>query len=112
MGRLNQGLHADLLGEHVVLEAQRAIERLRRSAGVATRLIVASMREWQTFVRVAECDACTAPAAVLARAPGAVRGGACGAHQWSRDVVRGRDARRRPRAPALGAARLARLWRV
>jgi hypothetical protein len=65
MGRLNRGLHADLLGEHVVLEAQRAIERLRRSAGVATRLIVASMREWQTFVRVAGCDAFTAPAAVL-----------------------------------------------
>jgi transaldolase len=65
MGRLNQGLHAELLGEHVVLEAQRALERLRRARGLGTRLIVASMRDWQTFVRVAGCDAFTAPPEVL-----------------------------------------------
>jgi transaldolase len=61
MGRLNQGLEAERLGEHVDLEAQRALRRLRREDGVRTRLIVASIREWQTFVRVAGCDVFTAP---------------------------------------------------
>jgi len=61
MGRLNQGLQAALLGEHVDLCAQRALTRLRREAGIKTQLIVASVREWQTFVRVAGCDAFTAP---------------------------------------------------
>jgi transaldolase len=65
MGRLNQGLRATLLGEHVDLEAQRALRRLRREAGVKTQLIVASLREWQTFVRVAGCDVFTAPCEVL-----------------------------------------------
>jgi transaldolase len=61
MGRLNQGLKADLLGEHVDLEAQRALLGLRRDAGVRTQLIVASLRDWKTFVRVAGCDVFTAP---------------------------------------------------
>ncbi len=61
MGRLNQGLKAGLLGEHVDLEAQRALLRLRREAGIKTLLIVASVREWQTFPRVAGCDVFTAP---------------------------------------------------
>ncbi|MFQ5665044.1 MAG: transaldolase family protein [Candidatus Binatia bacterium] len=61
MGRLNQGLKAALLGEHVDLEAQRALRRLRREAGIKTLLIVASVREWQTFVHVAGCDVFTAP---------------------------------------------------
>jgi transaldolase len=61
MGRVNQGLKADLLGEHVDLEAQRALRRLRREAGVKTLLIVASVRDWQTFIRVAGCDVFTAP---------------------------------------------------
>jgi transaldolase len=65
MGRLNQGFHAALLGEHVDLEAQRALRRLRREAGVKTQLIVASIREWQTLVRVAGCDVFTAPCGVL-----------------------------------------------
>ncbi len=65
MGRLNQGLEAALLGEHVDLEAQRALLRLRRQAGVKTRLIVASVREWRTFVAVAGCDVFTAPCAVI-----------------------------------------------
>jgi transaldolase len=65
MGRLNQGFQAALLGEHVDLEAQRALRRLRREAGAKTQLIVASIREWQTFVRVAGCDAFTAPCDVL-----------------------------------------------
>lgn len=65
MGRLNQGLEAALLGEHVDLEAQRALLRLRRGAGVKTRLIVASVREWRTFVSVAGCDVFTAPCAVI-----------------------------------------------
>ncbi len=65
MGRLNQGLQAELLGEHVDLEAQRALARLRREAGVTTRLIIASVREWRTFPRVAGCDVFTAPCAVI-----------------------------------------------
>jgi transaldolase len=66
MGRLNQGFHAALLGEHVDLEAQRALRRLRREAGAKTQLIVASVREWRTFFRVAGCDVFTAPCSVLA----------------------------------------------
>jgi transaldolase len=67
MGRLNQGFHAALLGEHVDLEAQRALRRLRREAGVKTQLIVASIREWQTLVRVAGCDVFTVPWDVLGK---------------------------------------------
>ncbi len=65
MGRLNQGLKADLLGEHVDLEAARALQGLRRERGIKTQLIVASVREWRTFVRVAGCDIFTAPCAAL-----------------------------------------------
>lgn len=65
MGRLNQGLHAELLGEHVDLEAQRALTGLRRDVGIRTQLIVASMREWQTFVRTAGCDVYTAPCSAI-----------------------------------------------
>ncbi|HXV80158.1 MAG TPA: transaldolase family protein [Candidatus Binatia bacterium] len=65
MGRLNQGLQAELLGEHVDLEAQRAIKELRRQAGTKTQLIVASMRDWETFVRTAGCDVYTAPVGVI-----------------------------------------------
>jgi transaldolase len=65
MGRLNQGLGSDLVGEHVVLEAQRALRQLRREAGIKTRLIVASMRRWESFQRLAGCDVFTAPPAVL-----------------------------------------------
>jgi len=61
MGRLNQGLRAASLGEHVDLAAQRELLRLRREDGVKTLLIVASVREWQTFVRAAGCDVFTAP---------------------------------------------------
>ena len=67
MGRLNQGFRAALLGEHVDLEAQRALRRLRREADTKTQLIVASIREWQTFVRVAGCDVFTAPCDVLGK---------------------------------------------
>ena len=49
------------------LEAQRALQRLRREAGVKTQLIVASVREWQTFFRVAGCDVFTAPCDVLGK---------------------------------------------
>lgn len=65
MGRINQGLHAELLGEHVDLEAQRALLRLRRDSGIKTQLIVASMRDWQTFVRTAGCDVYTAPVSTI-----------------------------------------------
>ena len=65
MGRVNQGLKADLLGEHIDLEAQRALRELRRVKAAKTQLIVASMRDWQTFVRTAGCDAYTAPVGVI-----------------------------------------------
>jgi len=65
MGRLNQGMQAELLGEHVDLAAQRAIHALREQDGVKTQLIVASVRDWQTFVRVAGCDVFTAPCDVI-----------------------------------------------
>jgi transaldolase len=66
LGRLNQGLHAELLGEHVVLEAQRALRQLRAAGRTKTLLIAASMRDWHTFLHLAGCDAFTAPPGVLA----------------------------------------------
>lgn len=65
MGRLDQGLRACLLGAHVDLEAQRALLSLRRSAGIKTQLIVASMRDWRTFLHTAGCDVYTAPCGVI-----------------------------------------------
>ncbi|HWP34833.1 MAG TPA: transaldolase family protein, partial [Thermodesulfobacteriota bacterium] len=65
MGRINEGLAAELLGEEVTLAAQRTLLALRREAGVKTRLIVASLRDWRTFVRAAGCDVFTAPCPVL-----------------------------------------------
>lgn len=66
LGRLNQGLHAELLGEHVVLEAQRALRQLRAAGRTKTLLIAASMRDWHTFLHLAGCDVFTAPPGVLA----------------------------------------------
>lgn len=66
MGRINQGLSATLLGEHVDLAAQRALRGLRRDHGAKTLLIVASVRDWQTFVYTAGCDVFTAPCAAIA----------------------------------------------
>jgi transaldolase len=112
MGRLNQGLRADLLGEHVVLAAQRAIDRLRRSHRLRTRLIVASMREWQTFVRLAGCDAFTAPVEVLRGfldqpevTPATLAGRLDASYE---DDMRVADDVR----ATLGPERLARLWRL
>jgi transaldolase len=65
LGRLDQGLEADLLGAHVSLEAQRALRRLRQAGGVKTQLIVASLRNWETFLHTAGCDVYTAPVKVL-----------------------------------------------
>jgi transaldolase len=112
MGRLNQGFHAALLGEHVVLEAQRALRRLRREADLKTQLIVASMREWQTFVRLAGCDAFTAPCDVLSEflrqtdvAPEALTNQL--ETSYADRLGIGDDAIR-----AVGRERIARLWRV
>jgi transaldolase len=66
LGRLNEGLAAEMLGEHVCLEAQRHLRALRRATRTRTELIVASMRAWETFLRVAGCDAFTAPCGTLA----------------------------------------------
>jgi len=66
LGRLNEGLDAEMLGEHVCLEAQRHLRALRRATRTKTQLVVASMRAWETFLRVAGCDAFTAPSGTLA----------------------------------------------
>jgi transaldolase len=80
MGRINQGLEAKLLGEHVDLAAQRALLAARRDVGAKTLLIVASVREWQTFIHVAGCDVFTSPCKAIAElmsqkkvAPGDIR---------------------------------------
>jgi hypothetical protein len=87
-GRLNQGLHAELPGEHVVLEAQRELRRLRAGRRAKTLLIAASMRDWRHVP--ARCG--------VRRVHGATRrprelpgsdGGSCGAGgQPARGVVR------------------------
>jgi transaldolase len=112
LGRLNQGLHAELLGEHVVLEAQRELRRLRAGRRAKTLLIAASMRDWRTFLHVAGCDAFTAPPDVLASflhqtvVPAELVGSQLEASYAERLGV----------APfvrqAVGAERLRRLWRV
>jgi transaldolase len=66
LGRLDQGLQAEGLGEHVVLEAQRALLDLRRHDTVKARLIAASVREWRTIPALAGCDVFTIPCKVLA----------------------------------------------
>jgi transaldolase len=65
MGRLDEGLKAERLGAHVGLEAQRALVRLRRETGVKTQLIIASMRDWQSFIWTAGCDVYTVPCQVI-----------------------------------------------
>jgi hypothetical protein len=65
LGRIDQGLAAERLGDHVALETQRALRRLRREDFVQTELIVASVREWNTLIHLAGCDVFTAPCAVL-----------------------------------------------
>jgi transaldolase len=66
MGRINQGMEATLLGEHVDLAAQRALRGFRRDGLAKTLLIVASVRDWQTFVHTAGCDVFTAPCSAIA----------------------------------------------
>jgi len=65
MGRLNQGLDATLLGEHVCLEAQRALRAARERTNIPTQLIVASVRDWRNLVDTAGCDVATAPCDAL-----------------------------------------------
>lgn len=65
MGRLDQGLQAKLLGAEVDLHAQRALGRLRMETGIQTQLIVASLRDWRSFVQTAGCDVYTSPCGVL-----------------------------------------------
>ena len=65
MGRLDQGLKAELLGAHVSLEAQRMLLRLRQNPGMNTQLIVASLRDWRSMLHTAGCDAYTVPCKVL-----------------------------------------------
>ncbi|GJL67910.1 MAG: hypothetical protein NPIRA06_05450 [Nitrospirales bacterium] len=65
MGRLDQGLKAELLGAHVSLEAQRILLRLRKNSGIKTQLIVASLRDWRSLLDTAGCDVYTVPCKVL-----------------------------------------------
>jgi len=66
MGRLSQGLDTRDLGEHVCLEAQRQLLRLRGDRDVLkTQLIAASIREWRSLVLAAGTDVFTAPCSVL-----------------------------------------------
>lgn len=112
MGRLNGGMDADLLGEHVDLEAQRALRRLRHDDGVKTQLIVASVHDWRTFVRVAGCDVFTVPCDVITEfleqdevEPGAITGQLETSYEDRLGI--GNEA-----LEALGQDRIARLWRV
>ncbi len=59
VGRLNEGLQAKVLGEHVLLAAQRSIGRLRAEHGLRTLNMAASVRRWETLSRTAGCDAYT-----------------------------------------------------
>ncbi len=63
--RLNHGLKAELLGEHVDLCAQRWLTQLRRTAAIKTELTVAGLRDWRTFVHVAGCDGFTSPCGAI-----------------------------------------------
>jgi transaldolase len=65
LGRLNLGLGAPLLGEHVALATQRSLHELRRKGHAKTALIVANLRDWPAMARVAGCDYLTAPPAVI-----------------------------------------------
>lgn len=112
MGRLNQGLGAERVGEHVSLEAQRGLRQARETSGSKTQLIVASMREWRSFVDTAGCDVYTAPCGVIRDfltqeevPPDAIESRLETSYEDRLGV--GEAARE-----ALGAERIARLWRV
>lgn len=112
MGRINQGLQATLAGEHVDLAAQRALRQLRRDHGSKTLLIVASVREWQTFVHTAGCDVYTSPCSAIAGllnqtevAPEDLRDRVGDSFLDSMTIGTAAES-------ALGRARIARLWDV
>ncbi|MDR7563957.1 MAG: transaldolase family protein [Armatimonadota bacterium] len=65
LGRLNEGLRSQALGEHVLLVAQRHIRDLRARYGLRTLNMGASVRRAETLVLTAGCDAYTIPAPVL-----------------------------------------------
>ncbi|MDR7416292.1 MAG: transaldolase family protein [Armatimonadota bacterium] len=65
LGRLNEGLRAQVLGEHVLLTSQRHLRDLRARCGLRTLNMGASVRRPETLVLTAGCDAYTAPAPVL-----------------------------------------------
>jgi transaldolase len=112
MGRLNQSFRAARLGEHVALEAQRALRHLRRQAGVKTQLIVASMREWRTFVRLAGCDVFTAPCEVLGEFLGQSDVPPEGLTSQLETSYEDRVGIADDAIRAVGQERIARLWRV
>ncbi|MCS7172300.1 MAG: transaldolase family protein [Armatimonadetes bacterium] len=65
LGRLNEGLRAQVLGEHVLLTAQRHIQQLRARYRLPTLNMGASVRRSETLLLTAGCDAYTVPVPVL-----------------------------------------------
>ena len=112
MGRLNQGLKAELLGEHVDLEAQRALLHARREDGAKTLLIVASVRDWQTFPRVAGCDVYTAPCSAIRDFLQQKEIGPADVHSQLETSYEDRLGIAPEVESALGRARIARLYEV
>jgi transaldolase len=112
LGRLNQGLQAQLLGEHVTLEAQRSLRELRARGRTKTLLIAASMRDWRTFLQLAGCDAFTAPPGVLAGFLGQVEVPASEIVSRLETSVADRLGVAETVQQALGPERLRRLWHV
>lgn len=114
MGRLSQGLDTPQLGEHVCLEAQRRLRKLRRdTASLKTHLIAASIREWRSLVLAAGTDVFTAPCPALRDF--------LGQEEVAPEEIESRveadsdedDLRIPPKVEkALGRQRIARLWHV
>ena len=61
MGRINRGVDAAFLGEHVILSAQRSLRHLRRKHLTKSHLIVSSVSEARSIAEIAGCDYITAP---------------------------------------------------
>ncbi len=70
-GRIDASLSSERAGAEACLSAQRALQSIRGEHGCSTQLIVASIRDTQTIVQTAGCDAMTAPPDVLSELLGA-----------------------------------------
>jgi transaldolase len=61
MGRINRGVGATFLGEHVILSAQQSLRHLRLQRLTKSHLIVSSVSEARSIAEIAGCDYITAP---------------------------------------------------